>query len=65
MGFWRRQCGLVAADDGGEDDAALRQHGLSGLCIRGAVDSPLVGKSIDHALAQRVKQALDPQNKFV
>ena len=55
----------VAVDDIDRLDAALRQHGLSGLCIRGAVDSPLVGKAIDNVLAQRVKQALDPQNKFV
>ena len=55
----------VAADDIDRLDLVLRQHALSGLCIRGAVDSPLVGKTIDNVLAKRVKQVLDPQNKFV
>jgi len=55
----------VAIDDIDRLDAVLRQYALSGLCIRGAVDSPLIGKTIENVLAARVKQVLDPENKFV
>lgn len=55
----------VATDDIDRLDAALKQQALSGLCIRGAVTSPLLGRPIDNVLADRVKQVFDPQNKFV
>ena len=55
----------VATDDIEHLNAVLKQQSLSGLCIRGDVESPLVGKTIDNALADRVKQVFDPQNKFV
>lgn len=55
----------VATDDIDRLDAALKQQTLSGLCIRGAVTSPLLGRPIDNVLADRVKQVFDPQNKFV
>ena len=67
---WRRysaggNVAWVAIDDIDRLDAVLRQQALSGLCIRGAVDSPLIGKTIENVLAARVKQVLDPENKFV
>ena len=45
--------------------AALRNRGLRGLCLRGAVDSAIIGAPADDTLAQRVKQVLDPLNKLV
>ena len=55
----------VATDDIEQLGAVLKQQSLSGLCIRGAVTSPLLGRPIDNVLADRVKQVFDPQNKFV
>ena len=55
----------LAADDVEALAAALRKCGLRGLCLRGAVDSPVIGAPADDALAQRVKQVLDPHHKFV
>ncbi len=55
----------VATDDSDVLDMALKQQGLSGLCLRGVVDAALIGKPIDNVLAKRVKQVLDPQNKLV
>ena len=54
----------LATDDVAKLDAGLKQCGLSGLCLRGAVESAIIGAPIDNDLADRVKQALDPQNKL-
>ncbi len=45
--------------------AALEQLGLTGLCLRGDCDSPIIGRPIENVLADRVKQVLDPENKLV
>jgi glycolate oxidase FAD binding subunit len=46
-------------------EAALNEHALSGLIIFGQTGNPFLGASrSQHALAQRVKQALDPALKF-
>ena len=55
----------VAADDIVALDAALKQLGMRGLCLRGTANSAIVGAAIDNVLAARVKQALDPHGKLV
>ena len=55
----------VATDDIAHIDNALKACSLTGLCLRGAVDSAVIGAPIDNALADRVKQVLDPQDKLV
>ena len=55
----------AATDDIAQLDTALNECGLTGLCLRGAVDSAVIGVPIDNALAERVKQVLDPQDKLV
>lgn len=55
----------VATDDIARLDTTLKTRGLSGLCLRGAVDSPVIGVPIGNVLAERVKQVLDPFNKLV
>ena len=55
----------LATDDVARLDAALRQLGLSGLCLLGDVDTALIGQPIDNVLAARVKAVLDPQAKLV
>jgi glycolate oxidase FAD binding subunit len=55
----------VATDEFKALDAALRDRGLRGLCLRGDCLSPLIGASTDDVLAERVKQVLDPHNKLV
>lgn len=55
----------LATDEVDALDAALQELALTGLCLRGAVESALIGAPIDNVLAQRVKQALDPQDKLV
>jgi len=47
-----------------ELDAILAGHGLSGLLLRGAGDSPWLGKRPGSAFLERVKTALDPDGKF-
>ena len=42
----------------------LNQLGLTGLVLRGDCSQPIIGRRQGVALLQRVKQALDPQNKF-
>jgi hypothetical protein len=42
----------------------LAEQGLSGLVLLGPVDQPFIGVSTGEAFAQRVKNALDPKNKF-
>ncbi|MCY3834472.1 MAG: FAD-binding protein [Chloroflexi bacterium] len=55
----------VATDEVDALDAALQKLALTGLCLRGAVKSAVIGEPIDNVLAQRVKQVLDPYNKFM
>ena len=55
----------AATDDIAHINTALKACGLTGLCLRGAVDSAVIGVPIDNALALRVKQVLDPQDKLV
>lgn len=47
-----------------ELDSLLAGHGLSGLLLRGASDSPWLGKRPGGAFLARVKNALDPDGKF-
>ncbi|MFT5193019.1 MAG: glycolate oxidase FAD binding subunit [Cellvibrionaceae bacterium] len=56
---------LVTADDLAGLDSALTELGLNGQLLRGSADSPFLGNRSWLALAQRVKNALDPQNKFL
>lgn len=55
----------VATEDIHQLDTALKTRGLTGLCLRGAVESPVIGRPVEDLLAARVKQVLDPQNKLV
>ena len=45
-------------------DALLVQHELSGLVMRGSSNNPLIGVRCGQAFAQRIKQALDPHQRF-
>ena len=45
-------------------DTLLIQHELSGLMVRGKSSNPLLGLRRGQAFAQRIKQALDPQQRF-
>ncbi|MEZ4663287.1 MAG: hypothetical protein R2911_37560 [Caldilineaceae bacterium] len=38
---------------------------LAGLCVLGAVETPWLGKRQGLAFAQRIKQALDPDQRFL
>ena len=55
----------LATDDIDGLDAALKRCGLTGLCLRGAVESAVIGAPVENVLAARVKQVLDPQGKLV
>lgn len=55
----------LSGGDISELDTALRQLGLTGLALKGAVDAPVIGQPLETALASRVKQVLDPNGKFV
>ena len=55
----------VAANDIRPLGAALIACSLTGLCLRGAVESPVIGAPLENVLSARVKQVLDPQNKLV
>ena len=55
----------VAVDDIALLEHALTTAGLSGLCLQGAVDRPVIGAPLEQQLSARVKQVLDPQNKLV
>lgn len=48
-----------------ELDAALNRQELGGLVILGEADKVLLGRRNGDSFARRVKQALDPQEKFV
>ena len=55
----------VATDDVEALDAALRQLGISGLCLRGRCATPIIGSPADNVLAARVKTVLDPMGKLI
>lgn len=55
----------LATDDIKQLDAALKSFELTGLCLRGAVESAVIGAPLENVLAARVKQVLDPQGKLV
>ena len=68
---WQRRYsvgGNVAWLSGGdlcELEANLRRLDLTGLVLRGAVDSPVIGKPLETELSRRVKGVLDPLDKLV
>ena len=55
----------LATDDITNLEIALGTLGLSGLCLRGQVEKPVIGAPLEGKLSARVKQVLDPQNKLV
>jgi glycolate oxidase FAD binding subunit len=55
----------LAAPDAAPLDAALTQLGLAGLLLRGTPGHPYLGQRQGMTLAERVKRALDPHNKFL
>lgn len=55
----------VATEDLSQLVAALKACSLTGLCLRGAIDSPVIGAPLENVLAARVKQVLDPHGKLV
>ena len=55
----------LATDNLANLDSALRDLGLSGLCLLGAVEQPVIGAPLERELSARVKQVLDPQHKLV
>ena len=55
----------LATDDITNLEIALGALGLSGLCLRGQVEKPVIGAPLEGELSARVKQVLDPQNKLV
>lgn len=55
----------VAVDDIQKMNTVLAKLRLTGLCLRGAPASPIVGFSIQNVLAEQVKRVLDPMNKLV
>lgn len=55
----------LATDDLAQLERALAQLGLSGLCLLGAVDRPVIGAPLEQHLSARVKSVLDPQSKLV
>lgn len=55
----------LATEDIRQISDALNASGLTGLCLRGAIDSPVIGAPLENVLAARVKQVLDPHGKLV
>lgn len=55
----------VAAEDISQVGDALDACSLTGLCLRGTVESAVIGAPVENVLAARVKQVLDPGNKLV
>ncbi len=55
----------LAVDDIAPLDRALAKLGLSGLCLQGAVNRPVIGAPLEQQLSARVKSVLDPQHKLV
>lgn len=56
---------LVTTDDLPWLDSDLTQQGLNGLVLRGEFAQPILGNQSWIKLAERVKKALDPNNKFL
>lgn len=55
----------LATENARQIDDALKACALTGLCLRGAVESAVIGAPVENVLAARVKRVLDPQNKLV
>lgn len=55
----------VATEDLSQLVDALKACSLTGLCLRGAVQSAIIGAPLENVLAARVKQVLDPYGKLV
>ncbi|MYD11105.1 MAG: FAD-binding protein [Chloroflexi bacterium] len=55
----------LATDDLALLDRVLRDLSLSGLCLLGAADRPVIGAPLERELSARVKQVLDPEQKLV
>ncbi len=45
--------------------AILAGQGLAGLALRGDTATPWIGRPLHNPFGQRIKQALDPQNRFL
>ena len=45
-------------------DTLLTQQGLAGLTVLGQTEQPFLGDRTGHAFIGRIKQALDPANRF-
>ena len=56
---------IALADRAETLDPVLIAQGLSGLVLIGSTDRPRLGMRGGEAFARRVKQALDPQHRFV
>jgi glycolate oxidase FAD binding subunit len=56
---WPAEDGLDALD------ALLADAGLRGLVLAGAADEPLLGRRAPNPFAARVRQALDPHDRFL
>ena len=56
---------LVTSNDLEDLGEALTEQGLNGLVLKGEASRPILGKRSWTSLAQRVKGALDPDNKFL
>ena len=55
----------VATEDISQaSDALAEPTGLTGLCLRGAVESAVIGAPLENVLAARVKQVLNPHGKL-
>ena len=71
LGTWLRRYSVggnvawLSGDNLCELEAKLRRLGLTGLVLRGAVDSPVIGKPLETELSRRVKGVLDPLDKLV
>ncbi len=46
-------------------DGLLKSNKLSGVIVRGTVPAPMIGLNTKSAFADRVKAAMDPDNKFL
>lgn len=55
----------VADEDLSQLVDALKACSLTGLCLRGDVESAVIGAPLENVLAARVKQVLDPLGKLV
>ena len=55
----------VATEDLSQLVDALQACSVTGLCLRGAVQSAIIGAPLENVLAARVKRVLDPHGKLV